>query len=65
MLLQEDQHLKSTFESCVNNPNADKSSESLFNLCITVVKESTSAFKAYLQKLFKKKRVAASHVEVI
>lgn len=55
MLLQEARHLKSTFESCVNNLNADKSSESQFNLCRTVVKESTSAFQAYLRNLFKKK----------
>ena len=60
MLLQEAQHLKSTFESCVNSLNADKCSGSQFNLCRTVVKESTSAFKA-----FKKKKTAASHVEVI
>ena len=32
MLLQEAQHLKSTFESCVNNLNADKCSESQSNL---------------------------------
>lgn len=65
MLLQEAQHLKSTFESCVKILNADKCSENQFNSCRTVVKDSTLTYKAYLRNLFKKKRVAASHVEVI
>ncbi len=65
MLLQEVQNIKSTFESCINNLDAHTCRKNQSNSCMTVLKDSAVKVKAYLRNLLKKKRVAASHVEVI
>ena len=57
MLLQEAQQIKLTFENCISKLNDDS--------CGNLIENTTVKVKAYLRNLFKKKRVAASHVEVI
>lgn len=63
-LLQDAETIKATYENGINElaPCCD---ERKFESCKAILKDNASKIKAYTRNLFKKKRLAASHVEVI
>ena len=63
-LLQDAQAIKSTCEKGINEL-AVCCDERKFKSCKAMLKDHASNIKAYTRNLFKKKRAAASHVEVI
>ena len=64
-LLQDAQALKVLFEDCLSVLHPDTATQRQMLTCKTLLKDNSSKVFGYLRNLYKKKRTAASHVEVI
>ena len=64
-LLQESQAIKSTYEDCFTMLKSSQCTDHQFKSCQALLKDSSDRDRTYLRNLYKKKRIAASHIEVI
>ena len=64
-LLQESQAIKSIYQDCFTMLKSTQCTDHQFKSCQALLKDNSSRDKTYLRNLYKKKRRAADHIEVI